>query len=125
MKLATQLTTTNSIGLTRTEHAQECCRLAKQLQKIGEYEAACEALGEFWQAHDGSPVLEGLDSQAAAEILLRVGNLSGWLASRHRTGNQEQAKDLITQSIEIFKELQRTEKVAEAQSDMALCYWRE
>jgi CheY-like chemotaxis protein len=124
MKLATQLAT-NSIASTRTEKAEECCRLAKQLQKIGEYESACEALGEFWQAHDGSPVLDGLDTHAAAEILLRVGNLSGWLASRHRTGSQEQAKDLITQSIEIFEGLQRIEKVAEAQSDMALCYWRE
>ena len=125
MKLATQLATTNSIGLKRTEQAQECCRLAKQFQRIGEYESACEALGEFWQAHEGSPALDGLDKQTAAEILLRVGTLAGWLANRHRTGSQEQAKDLITQSIEIFRQLQRSEKVAEAQSDLALCYWRE
>ncbi len=125
MKLATQLATTNSIGLTRIEHAQECCRLAKQLEKAGEYESACEALGEFWRAQEDSTVLNGFDRRTAAEILLRVGTLSGWLASRHRTGSQEQAKDLITQSIEIFRQLERTDKVAEAQSDMALCYWRE
>lgn len=125
MKLATQLATTNSSSLTRTEQAQERCRLAKQLEKVGEYESACEALREFWQAHEDSTVLIGFDCQTVAEILLRVGTLSGWLASRHRTGSQEQAKDLITQSIEIFKQLERTDKVAEAQSDLALCYWRE
>lgn len=125
MKLATQLATTNSIGFTRTEQAQECCRLARQLEKVGEYESACEALGDFWQAHENSTVLNGLDREAAAEILLRVGTLSGWLTSKHHTGSQEQAKDLLTHSIEIFKQLRRTEKVAEAQSDLALCYWRE
>lgn len=125
MKLATQLATTNSIGFTRTEQAQECCRLARQLEKVGEYESACEALGEFWQAHENSTVLNGLDRETAAEILLRVGTLSGWLTSKHHTGSQEQAKDLLTHSIEIFKQLERTEKVAEAQSDLALCYWRE
>lgn len=125
MKLATQVATQNSSGVARTEQAQECCRLAKQLEKVGEYESAWEALGEFWHAPDGLPVFDGLDRQTAAEILLRVGTLAGWLASRHRTGSQEQAKDLITQSIEIFEQLQRTEKVAEAQSDLALCYWRE
>jgi len=125
MKLATQLATANSIGLTLTERAQECCRLVKQLEKVGEYESACETLGELWQAHEDSTVLNGFDRQTAAEILLRVGTLSGWLASRHRTGSQEQAKDLITQSLEIFRQLERTDKVAEAQSDLALCYWRE
>src|SRR5437763_4721972 len=125
MKLATQLATTNSIGLTPTEQAQECCRVSKQLEKVGEYESACEALGEFWQAREDSTVLNGLDRRIAAEILLRIGTLSGWLASSHRTGSQEQAKDLLTQSIEIFRQLERTDKVAEAQSDLALCYWRE
>lgn len=104
MNLATQVATPNSFGVARTEQAQECCRLAKQLEKVGEYESAWEALGEFWYAHDGLPVFDGLDRQTAAEILLRVGTLAGWLASRHRTGNQEQAKDLITQSIEIFEQ---------------------
>jgi len=125
MKLATQLATTNSSGLTLTEYAQERCRLAKQLEKVGEYESAREALGEFWQAHENSTILNGFDCQTVGEILLRVGTLSGWLATRHRTGSQEQAKDLITQSIGIFKQLERTDKVAEAQSDLALCYWRE
>lgn len=125
MKLATQLATTKSIGLTRTEQAQECCRIAKELEKVGEYESAREALGEFWQAHEYSTVLNGLDRRTVAEILLRVGTLSGWLTNRHRTGSQEQAKDLITQSIELFRQLERTDKVAEAQSDLALCYWRE
>lgn len=47
MNLATRVATQNSSGVARTEQAQESCRLARQLEKVGEYESACEALGEF------------------------------------------------------------------------------
>jgi CheY-like chemotaxis protein len=100
--------------------------LAKQLEKAGEYEATCEALSEFWPDRAGPPTLDGLDQQTTAEVLLRVGALAGWLGSaRQAEGSQEMAKNLITQSIEIFEELGHSEQVAEAHSDLALCYWRE
>jgi tetratricopeptide (TPR) repeat protein len=52
--------------------------------------------------------------------------LAGWLGSAHQgNGRQEAAKNLITRSIEIFEDLNQSESVAEAQSDLALCYWRE
>src|ERR1700736_909120 len=63
------------------ERAALCCRLAKQLEEAGEYEAAREALCEFWPDHDGAPVLDGLDALAEAEILQRVGSLVGWRGS--------------------------------------------
>jgi CheY-like chemotaxis protein/tetratricopeptide (TPR) repeat protein len=115
-----------SRGLTRVEQAQLCCRLAKQLEKAGEYEQASEALSEFWPERSGPPVLEGLDQAATAEVLLRVGGLAGWLGSAHQVeGSQETAKNLITRSIEAFEELGQSARVAEAHADLALCYWRE
>lgn len=112
--------------LTQSEKAQLCCRVAKQLEKAGEYEAACEALSDFWSNREGPPNTEGLDSETKAEILLRVGALAAWLGSAHQAnGGQEMAKNLITRSIEIFGELGQTRRVAEARSDLALCYWRE
>ena len=83
-------------------------------------------LAEFWPERHEPPKLEGLDQVTAAEVLLRVGALAGWLGSADQTeGSQETAKNLITQSIEIFEELGQSARVAEARGDLALCYWRE
>jgi len=96
------------------------------MEKAGEYEAACEALSEFWPERDGLPNLNDLDEPAKALVLLRVGALSGWRGSTDQApGSQESAKDLITESIRIFERLGRTQNAAEAHGDLALCYWRE
>ena len=63
------------------DRARVCCRAAKQLEKAGEYDAACEALGEFWPQRNGPPKLAGLDEEVRAVVLLRVGALAGWLGS--------------------------------------------
>ena len=127
MNLATQVAAARrNPSPTRAEQAQDCCALAKQLEKAGEYEAACEALGEFWPEREGLPRLEGLDQQTTAEVLLRVGALAGWLGSAHQAeGSQETAKNLITQSVAIFEELGQSTRAAEGRADLALCYWRE
>src|SRR2546425_6811785 len=128
MNLTSQLTALReeTRGLSRGERAVHCCDLAKQLEKAGEYEVAYEALSEFWPERDGPPNLNDLDEATGAIVLLRVGALSGWLGSTDQAaGSQETAKDLITQSIEIFERLAQTREAAEAHGDLALCYWRE
>jgi CheY-like chemotaxis protein/Tfp pilus assembly protein PilF len=70
--------------------------------------------------------LEGLDEATAAEVLLRVGVLTGWLGSvKQIEGAQEAAKNLISESIRRFEALQDTRKAAEAQMELGHCYWRE
>jgi CheY-like chemotaxis protein/tetratricopeptide (TPR) repeat protein len=113
-------------GLTAIERADLCCELAKEFEKAGEYEAACEAMTEFWPVRQEDPKLEELNEATRAKVLLRVGALAGWLGSTNQTGgSQETAKNLITRSIEIFEDLGRGKEVAEAYADLALCYWRE
>jgi len=115
-----------SRNLTLGERVTACCDLAKQLEKVGEYAAASEALAEFWPTPSEAPRIEGLDETTAAELLLRIGSLSGWLGSENPTGDgQETAKNQITRSIEMFTHLGVYERVVEARSDLALCYWRE
>src|SRR5216684_1619618 len=100
-----------SRNLTLAERAELCCRLAKQLEKTGEYEAACEALNEFWPERDRLLKLEGLDEPTQAAVLLRVGTLAGWQGGADQTaGSQETAKDLITKSIEILEGLGESEQ---------------
>src|SRR5437588_5286372 len=128
MKLTAQLTALRekTRELTAPERAGHCCDLAKQLEKTGEYDAACEALSEFWPERDGRLNLNDLEEATRAMVLLRVGALSGWLGSTDQAaGSQETAKDLITESIRIFEQFGRSQDAAEAHGDLALCYWRE
>src|SRR6266851_9777780 len=102
MNVQSQLTAlkNRSRDLTLAERAELSCRLAKQLEKAGEYEAACEALSEFWPGRHEPPNVKGLDQETAAKVLLRVGALAGWLGSADQIeGSQERAKNLITQSV--------------------------
>ena len=62
MNLEAQLTAlkTQNRDLPLTERAALSCRLAKQLEKVGKYELAYEALGEFWPDRNESPTLAAL-----------------------------------------------------------------
>jgi CheY-like chemotaxis protein/tetratricopeptide (TPR) repeat protein len=112
--------------LTPDEQAQLRCRLAKQLEESGNYEDAREALSEFWRRVGERPNLDELDQTTTAEVLLRTGVLTGWIGSVNQIeGAQETAKNLINESIRLFESLCAPEKVAEAQTDLAYCYWRE
>ena len=112
--------------LSTEERAQLRCRLAKQLEEVGKYEAARDALSELWSGIGAPPNLEELTEQTKGEVLLRIGSLTGWLGSTKQIeGAQEIAKNLITQSIAVFQSLQDVKKVAEAQTEMAVCYKRE
>jgi len=54
-----------------------------------------------------------------------VGSLSGWIGSAQQISTaQEFAKDLIAESARIFAALGLQEKAVEAQTDLAICYWR-
>jgi tetratricopeptide (TPR) repeat protein len=110
----------------RPQRARLYCQLARQLERAGEYETACETLSEFWPNRSGPVVLDDLDPETSAELLLRAGMLTGWAGSASQAGGaQETAKNLISRSIEIFEQLGETSRVASARSDLALCYWRE
>jgi len=113
-------------NLSNDDRAILRCRLAKQLEEVGNYESAREAMGDLWGNIGEPPNLEHLDQRTAAEVLLRAGTLSGWIGSiRQIESAQETAKNLISQSIAIFESLHDFKKVAEAQTEIALCYRRE
>ncbi len=113
-------------ALDPSERAQLRCQLSRELQWSGNYEGARGAMEELWQRIGERPQIDGLDQTATAEVLLRAGVLTGYIGSAKQIeGAQETAKDLISESIALFEKLQDTKKVAEAQTDIAVCYWRE
>jgi len=128
MNLTAQLTTLRkqTEGLSRDERAKLCCDVAKHLEKAGELDAAGEALEEFWPDRNEAPIVDDLDGETKANVMLRVGALIGFLGSAGQTpGSQERAKDLITHAVEIFEGQGDNVRTAEARGDLALCYWRE
>src|SRR5688572_4838499 len=109
-----------------TDDVLPLCDLAKNLEDVGEFDLAVEALNPFWSGLLNRPNTRDLKEDAKAELLLRAGTLTGWIGSaRQVSGAQEVAKDLISESAGIFEHLGMSEKVAEARVDLAICYWRE
>src|SRR6185503_13440035 len=109
----------------RDWHARRACEKARELERAGDYEGARSALGELWTRIGERPVTNLLPMDTQAEVLWRVGALSGWLGSANQIpGAQEFARDLLTESIRLFEALDLPDKRAEAMGDLALCYWR-
>lgn len=108
------------------QRAQLRCRAARELENSGRYEDARQALGELWQRIGERPKIEELERGTAAEVLLRAGVLTGWLGSKQQiTDAQETAKNLITESASIFESVGHRNRMLEAQTELAVCYWRE
>jgi tetratricopeptide (TPR) repeat protein len=112
--------------LNLSERAGLRCRLAKKLEDSGEYEAARELLRPFWPKVGESPEVAGLDRTTQAEVLLRVGALTGWLGSNAKVGGaQETAKDILSQSCSLFEQAGLPHRAEEARVELAYCYFRE
>lgn len=110
--------------LSRDQRAELRCQLAKGYEDTGDYEAARQVMSELWLHLGDRPQVEGLAQSTAAEVLLRVGVLTGWIGSKQQIPDaQETAKDFISESINTFESFSDV-KVAEAQTEIALCYWR-
>ena len=112
--------------LSKNEQAQLRCKVAKEFQRAGDHEAAREAMGELWRRVGERPDVEGLDHDARGNVLLRAGALTGWIGgAKQISGAQETAKNLLTESIGVFEALEQPSRLAEAQIELAYCYWRE
>ncbi len=112
-------------NLTANERALIRCRAAADLIHSGQYEKAREVLGELWRGVSERPNLEGLGDRPAAEVLLQAGVLSGWLgASKQVEGAQDAAKDLISEARRLFEAHGLRTRVAEAEHELGVCYWR-
>ena len=105
--------------------ARRLCENARKFERAGDYEGARSSLGNLWTRIGDRPRVAELPMDTQAEVLWRVGSLSGWLGSANQIlGAQEFARDLLTESITLFETLDQQDKRAEAMGDLALCYWR-
>lgn len=124
MKLASPKLDTSH--LSRDEEALSRCELALELKDKADYASALQIMRPLWHGVGERPDTRDLHPATAAEVLLCTGILTGWIGSRDQIPDaQETARNLITESINYHESHKDIRKVAEAQSELAYCYWRD
>lgn len=124
MKLASPKLDTSH--LSRDEEALSRCELALELKDKADYASALQIMRPLWHGVGERPDTRDLHPATAAEVLLCTGILTGWIGSRDQIKDaQEIARNLITESINYHEAHKDIRKVAEAQSELAYCYWRD
>ncbi len=99
-----------------SDKALNACARAKQLESRGDYQEARAALAQAWEC------AESLNDYARAHVLLRDGMLTCRLRSAGQSANTlERAKDLLTQSLELFEKLKDGDGATEACYGLGLC----
>src|SRR2546422_2854099 len=112
--------------LTGNERALLRCQTALELKDKGDYDGAQEVMRPLWRQVGERPQTTGLYPSVAAEVLLCVGILTGWIGSRNEIKEaDETARDLISESITYYESIGDLKKVAAARAELAYCYWRE
>jgi signal transduction histidine kinase/FixJ family two-component response regulator len=111
--------------LTPSEQVLEHCAIAREKLELGDYDAGCNALRPWWNLSEW-PRHHGLSTEAAAELLLTAGTLSGWLASTRQVhGDQEWSQALLNGAIALFEQVGEGSRAAEGRIELAACYYRE
>jgi tetratricopeptide (TPR) repeat protein len=111
--------------LDKDDEADLRCRTAFELKDRGEYEAARDALFPFWKGIGSRPNTNGLREDLVPRVFLCAGIVAGWLGAKGEVdGVDDYTRDLITESIRLYEAAGRSNKVAEAQAELAQCYWR-
>jgi len=119
LKLNVSHLTTNEEALVRAERALE-------IKDHGDHEGALAAIRPLWMGMGHRPRTQDLYPSVAAEVLLCVGILTGWIGSKEGLADaQEVAKNLISESIAFYESAGDSRKVAAARAEIAYCYWRE
>lgn len=100
------------------------CATASQLVYAGQYEEARAVLGDWWLGVGARPAVDNYPSEAAAEIFLQCGCLSGFLGDAQAKDVNEKAKDLVTEALHIFQIGANEAKVSECNYELGICYYR-
>ncbi len=111
-----------SISPIPDEQVQILCTVARQQFDVGNYEAGCVALKDWWTI-GGWPRLEGLGQHSSAELLFVTGALARRMASCEpvRRGPKN-AEELLNGSIALFEQLGLKARAAHGRIHLAFCY---
>lgn len=114
-EIATRLTNKELLKLIEEAGAAEMCRDVDALRNI---------LQRVWKDNNRLPTFEEYEPPARAELLRLCGFfLTFYGRCRNQKDFQLQAKDVLTNAIDIFQSEDLPEKAAESKIILAFCYW--
>src|SRR5215213_3444907 len=112
-------------SLSPSEEVQVLCAVVREQIEIGNYDAGCVMLRNWWTPGEW-PNLNGLSSHGSADLLFTTGSLAGCLSSTGRIQKgQKHAEELLSGSIGIFEHLGAKRRAAEGRIELALSYYRQ
>jgi transcriptional regulator with PAS, ATPase and Fis domain len=102
----------------------EICRQVGDYDDRGEYDAAANALGGWWEGVGVRPAVECLGRLEAAAILFSVGLLTSRIGhAQQLAGAPEAAKELLGEARHIFMSEGEVAGAAAAHIEIGTCYW--
>jgi hypothetical protein len=97
---------------------------ARNAEKLRDLKSLREILESFWTDFNEVPDFDTYEGHIKAELLRLSGSfLTFYAVSKGLRDLQLRAKNLLTQSIELFETLKLPEKVSEANIYLGFCYW--
>jgi len=116
-------TEAQALPLSLNERVHACCTIAREKLEIGDFAAGCAALQPWWTFGEW-PKHSNLSSDAAADLLLTAGTLSGWIASTKQTfAGQKPAESLLNGAIALYEYMGDNVRAAEGRVELACCYF--
>jgi DNA-binding winged helix-turn-helix (wHTH) protein len=111
-----------SISPTRDEQVQILCTIARQQFDVGNYEAGCVTLEDWWTIGEW-PRLDGLGQYTSAELLFVTGALARRMASAKPVQRgPKNGEELLNGSIALFEQLGLRSRAAHGRMYLAFCY---
>jgi tetratricopeptide (TPR) repeat protein len=124
--MVTTPTTRETSHLTPNAAALQKCQAALERRDKADFQGARAEMHPLWERIGERPDLKDLHAEVRAEVLLTVGILTSWIGSKEGIDNaQEDAKNLISESISFYDVTGDKTKAAAAQAEIAYCYFRE
>lgn len=110
-------------AMSESERVKACCTVARERLEVGDYDGGVTVLQRWWRIGEW-PKQSGLNNEAAAELLLTAGMLSGLLASTNQfAGGQRPAEALLSGSIALFEQLGNSDRASEGRIELGWCYF--
>jgi tetratricopeptide (TPR) repeat protein len=105
---------------------EDRCKLSQMFEHARNLKDATSILGSYWKGAGKKPDLNGLPMPLAADVLLRIGVLTGLLDGDVGVpaNDTQTAESIINEALSLYVHLDLTSKVAEARAELAVCYWR-
>jgi hypothetical protein len=109
-----------------TDQVLARCRTAREKMEVGDYDAGCRALTQWWQFGDWPTYHQDISQTAAGELLLTCGVISAAVARANRvTAGQKWAEMLLSGAHALFSQAGVQNKATEARIELGCCFYHQ